>query len=772
MRTTLCLAVCIIVLESSLAAQPWRVDSTKIGGALQDSTGQIWGFGLHPNLGIYRWEGEKWLPISVAGMPNRIWPWAVARGPEGAIYFLWSDRATSLAVSRHQGSDSKLLVRFAGRLRDRPHIFVDPGGRIWITEQGRHIFRVTAAGKPECVYTIADNQYLEAGRPKSENWAFNPIYVTADGQDRVWFWSNSLAGKVDWASLAGVLVFDGVKFEHHPAIAGIAGKKFSVIDAADTQHMWIAVVDDQLYRVDTDAFAATPGVPEPGFTAFRDVQGVFRTPTKIYVVAGSNWQPVAERSGGGRFGTLWQGAGGTWTRLVNGLDMRPESFLQPSRPFLVTVDGLWVGAFGNGPWFLPARSAANQLIDWQYSYPFDGSEGLFQLPGGRLLIVSANQGSFAVRPANLLAAFQSPSDFSTLNPLRTLAQDARRHLWGVLSAGDSVLSEWDGRKWSEHPLPRSFPLAQSWDPNLDSSGRFWLPFRLAGGVGDPTPVISWNDPENFVSGSTTEGVHTFGTGFGTSPVIGFSEPGVSCKQTYESDTEVTCTLSLLPDVPGGSFDFIVTSRDYNGVPFDDGLGGIGTGIFDPARRTFQIYQAYDQALEAQLPLRGNLRLPSKFFKAPTFSSDGRIAYRETRSRLRYFDAGHWQEWTALDISHQANLEFLEPPFFDRAGNLAVHLQAQTWEFTHPKGWQPIAPEPNPAAVQEPAAPHLPVATCRTWIRRPKTVWEPSGSPRWAGSTGRLENNAWPNLGQLSASLLSMREDFRVSSPILRETLFC
>jgi streptogramin lyase len=700
------LLISVTCLAASLVAQSWRVDSTKIGGAMQDSSGRVWAFGIHPNLGVYGWEGENWLPVGLAGIPNRIWPWALARGPEGAVYFLWSDAAGALAVSRHQGTDSKLLVRFAGRLRDRPRIFVDPGGDIWITEQGRHIFRVTPQGKAECVYTIADNQYLEAGRPKSENWAFNPVLATADGRGRVWFWSESLAGRADWASLAGVLVFDGVKFEHHPDIAGIPDKKLSVIELADTQHMWLAVVDDQLYRVDTNTLAATPAVREPGFTAFRNVQRILQTPREAYLVAGSSWQPVPERSGGGRFGTLWQGVGGTWKRLVNGLDMRPESFQQPSRPFLATDDGLWVGAFGSGPWFMPARSGADRVIDWRYGTPLDGSEGLFQLPDGRLLILAANQASFAVKAGDLLAAFQSPSGFSTLNPLRTLAQDVRGHLWGILAPGDGALSEWDGRRWIDHPLPRSFPLALSWDPTLDSLGRIWLLFRSAGGRGDPTPVVAWNDPENFAAGSTTEGVDTFGTGFGTSPVVGFSKPGISCKQTYGSDTQITCVLAILPDVLGGSFDYVVTSRGYNGIPFDDGVGGAAAGIFDPVRRTFQTYAAYDQALEAQLPLRSNFHLPARFFKAPTFSSDGKTAYRETGSRLRCFEGGHWREWTTQDITGQPNLEFGEAPFFDRAGNLAVRLHGQTWEFTNQEGWRLAGAESNPSTGQEPPAPRF------------------------------------------------------------------
>jgi len=735
MRTMLRLVVCIIFLAPCLAAQPWRVDSTKIGGALQDSSGRVWGFGVHPNLGVYRWEGEKWLPISLPGVADKTWPWALALGPDGAVYVLWSDGAGNLAVSRHQGTDSKLLVRFASRLRDRPHIFVDPGGNIWITEQGRHIFRVTPEGKAECVYTIADDQFLAEGRPKSENWTFNPIYATADGRSRVWFWSDSLAGRADWASLQGVLVFDGVKFEHHAHLAGIPDKKFSVIEPDDAGHLWLAVVDDQLYRVDTNTLTAMP-VPEPSFPAFRNVQRIFQTHRETFLVAGSTWQPVPERSGEGRFGALWEGIGGTWKRLLNGLDMRPESFQQPSRPFLATDQGLWVGAFGNGPWFIPAGRGAKELIDWHYGYPFDGAEGLFQLADGRLLIVSANQGSLTVKPRDVLAGFQSPSDFSTLNPLRTLARDAQGHFWGILAAGDSALSEWDGRKWVQYPLPRSFPVAQSWDPTSDSLGRIWLPFRLAGGIGDRTPFITWSTPAFYPAGGN-EVANIFGINFGTSPLVSYSRRGITCSQTYASDTQITCNVTISPDDPAGSFVQTVTSQGYNGIPFDNGLGGSGEGIFDPKDRSFETYPTYDKAFEAQLLHRNEFHLPAKFFKAPVFAPDGRICYRETRSRVRYFDGERWREWSNHDIAGPQNVEFEEPPFFDRAGNLAVHLHGQTWEFNNQKGWHLIAPEPAPGADQESKPLHFSPTSPACGVEHVESIAQDRLGTFWFTSRGQV-----------------------------------
>jgi hypothetical protein len=67
--------------------------------------------------------------------------------------------------------------------------------------------------------------------------------------------------------------------------------------------------------------------------------------------------------------------------------------------------------------------------------------------------------------------------------------------------------------------------------------------------------------------------------------------------------------------------------------------------------------------------------------------------------VRYFDGEHWQEWSTQDVSGLDRLEFEQPPFFDRAGNLAVNLHSQTWEFTTSKGWNPTASEPSPGADQ-------------------------------------------------------------------------
>ncbi len=473
MCTLLRSIICFLFLAPSLAAQPWRVDSTKITDALQDSEGWVWGFAYYAGSGLYSWEGDAWKPLGAVGFPGNAWPVALARGPDGAVYCLWNIDQQTHAVTWHKGTSSKLLTRFTGHLADRPLIFVDQSKTVRLTEDGRDIFRVSPQGKVERVYTIANNQFLEDGRPENDQSGFNPVYATADARGRIWYWSDCLAGGINIASLEGVLIFDGGKFEHHPRIAGLPDKKLSIVAPDDADHMWMAVADDQLYKVDINTLAATP-VPQPYPQAFRYVQNIFHINQETYLVSGSVWQAVPERSGDGRSGALWRLRNGKWERLVNGLDMRPAPAQQMLRPLLSTEAGLWVGAFGNGPWFIPSGQGKRSLIDWHYHFPLDGSEGLFQLQDGRLLIVSANQGSIVLKPADLLAAFQSPPEVTTLNPLRPLIQDVRGHILGMLATDDNALSDWDGRTWTDHALPTGFDPAHFWALGEDSLDRIWM----------------------------------------------------------------------------------------------------------------------------------------------------------------------------------------------------------------------------------------------------------------------------------------------------------
>ena len=472
MRTPHGFLIGITCFAASLAAQPWRVDPAKLRGAGQDSTGQVWAIGYAPSLGLYRWEDDKWISV-VVGLPRTAQPMAITGGSDGAVYCVWSTGEDTHSLTWHQGTHSKELARFTGPLANSPSIFADTHGNVWITEMGPHIYRVTPEGKAECVYTIPDDEYIAFGPTRGPRRMFNPVYATADAQGRIWFWSGGVALRTNLLSLQGLLIFDGESFRSYPHPAGVSYEKVSALEPDDPEHMWMSLVDNQLYRLDTKTLTAV-AVPDPEPGAFRYVQRVFQVSGVTYVVSIPPVGPVPEPSGEGRFGVLWRLSNGEWKRVVNGLDMRPQIPQDPLRPFLATPAGCWVGAYGTGPWFIPSGSGEPVHIDWHYDFPLDESEGLFQLPDKRLLLVDSNRGSIAVNTADLLAAYQSPPEIRTLNPLRPFIQDGRGHLWGILSSGDKVLSEWDGKSWSGHPLALVIINPPRYSFATDSQDHIWI----------------------------------------------------------------------------------------------------------------------------------------------------------------------------------------------------------------------------------------------------------------------------------------------------------
>jgi streptogramin lyase len=474
MRTLQRLLFCVICLAPSLAAQSWQVDTTRLSAWAEDSTGQVWGIGAMMGSNLYRWEGDKWNTVAVDAVSSPYGPSALASGPDGGVYCLWSAGEAEHVVTWHKGSASKVLAHFTGDInRFFPSIFIDPKMNIWITEAGIHIYRITPDGKAECAYTIDYDRHPYSNLPSGARLNFDSVYATADGQGRVWFWSGRRGGGGGVPSLQGILIFDGKNFDLHANLFDASVRRFSAVEPDDAEHMWVAAERSHLYRVDTNTLIAE-AVPEPASNAFRFVQGIYHAGRDTYILSTDESLPVAERTGEGRIGVLWRRHGGEWKRVVNGIDMRPQILNDSPRSFLTTPAGLWLGAYGTGPWFIPAGAGEPAHIDWRYGYSLNGSEGLMALPDGRLLVIWPTHGSTAIKPADLLAAFQSPTDVQALNPLRVFAPDRQNHLWGFLSGDRKVISEWDGKTWTDHPLPEDFEPMRFWAFGMDSLDRVWL----------------------------------------------------------------------------------------------------------------------------------------------------------------------------------------------------------------------------------------------------------------------------------------------------------
>ena len=644
MRTMQQLLLCIIVLSASLAAQPPHVDSTRLNAWAQDSTGQAWGMGALMGGGLYHWEADKWTAVPVDGISGEFSPAALAGGPDGAVYCLWSAGEASHAVTWHKGPVSKVLAHFGGDInRFSPEIFVDLNKNIWITEEGIHIYRIASDGKAECAYTIEYDHRVESNLPHGARLNFDSVHATADGQGRVWFWSGRRGGGGGVPSLQGILIFDGKSFDLHPNLPGPPVRRYAAIEPDGPDHMLLAGDRDHLYRVDTRTLT-TEAVPEPAPNAFRFVQKIFHAGGATYVLSAEGSVPVAERSGEGRIGTLWRLQDGDWKRVLNGIDMRPQILTDSERSFRATPAGLWLGAYGTGPWFIPAGPGDPVHIDWRHGYSLDGSEGLLTLADGRLIVAVAGHGSTSFQSADLLTSVQSPANVRTFNPLRILVPDQKSHLWGFLSGERKVISEWDGKTWTDHALPEDFDPLRFWNYGLDSQDRIWLLYNRCQG-----PVT----------------------------------------------------------------------------------------ILNPRRGNVEIYPDFSAALQAQLPNRANFQLHGDRFTVSTITPDGRIGYRDPCMQAHYFDGQAWQTWRPQDIATPRRGNFEGPAFFDQAGNFAVNVQGQTWEFTKAEGWRVTKFERGFGTDQERMVHHAPPPPPGCEISNPESVAQDRLGTYWLTSQGQL-----------------------------------
>ena len=69
MRTLLHWTIAMTLVVPRVAAQPWRVDPTRISQAAQDGTGQVWGITYAGSPGLHRWEDDSWKSVAVTGVP-------------------------------------------------------------------------------------------------------------------------------------------------------------------------------------------------------------------------------------------------------------------------------------------------------------------------------------------------------------------------------------------------------------------------------------------------------------------------------------------------------------------------------------------------------------------------------------------------------------------------------------------------------------------------------------------------------------------------------
>ncbi len=459
----------ILVPSCTLVSQLLPLEESPVKDAAQDADGQVWAI-LSRRSELVIWQKGRWNPAPMPDEVRELYPQFLGKAVDGGALCAWGSGDGSIQMlTRHRGLRSRVVSGF-DPVSNAAQLFADARGNFWLTGEGKDIYRVSSAGEAAPGYSIATAQLHTYGRELQQ---YNPVCATSDGKGRVWIWSDTLAGGINLASLRGILIFDGEQFVHHPTLDGLPDKKFSVVEKLDDQHIWLAVEEDGLYQVDIQTLTAQR-VPDPAPGAFCYVQKIFRVDGDWYVVAGEMWLPVADRGGHGLSGVLWRLRDGRWQKIINGIDKRVEYRRHLNRPWFRAEEGLWVGSFGSGPWFVPADGSNPMQLDWRLGVPLVDTQRLFRLNDRMVMAMDFEHGTLAANIEDLLIPPRVLPKVMTLKPYRPLVRDSKGGIWGVISTGSRSLSKWDGSKWLEHPLPAEFDPVPTAYLCTDSLTRIWL----------------------------------------------------------------------------------------------------------------------------------------------------------------------------------------------------------------------------------------------------------------------------------------------------------
>lgn len=365
------------------------VDQTRITMTAQDADGMVWAVGFGFAGGVYRWEGHHWARAAVQSEGS--FPLGIWKGPSGGVMVAWQQMPGGVAIMWYPGDESKLLgmlpAEAAPRVFSTPRIFPAPSDSLWITANDGWIYHLGQDGRVKPAYTFPPGEFSPYIHPPGRPAMYTPLEATSDGQDRTWFWVGSGWRFPNWRPLEGFLIYDGHSFVHHRAITGLPDATVSFLGVADEKRLWAGILRDGLYSIDTVKLEAHR-IPEPEPGAFERITKIFQVGKDAYVVAYPFSEPVAETPAHRLSSTLWRLWKGRWQKALTGIDDIPDAAIASSRPWLSTPEGIWLGSAGAGLWFIPSRSRAPQLVDWQRGFPLDSAIRLYALADGRMLAVS------------------------------------------------------------------------------------------------------------------------------------------------------------------------------------------------------------------------------------------------------------------------------------------------------------------------------------------------------------------------------------------------
>ncbi len=431
--------------------------------AAQDRAGCLWAFSRAEYGRVYRFDGRQWEEQAApADALAHAMPAKVAVMADGSVACLWRIDDQTLAVTRHLGREKARLVgTCAGRIEGsglQTTPLADSHNRLWITGKFPQVYRVDDAG----VHLAHEVTPEELDAPKLAKQGYNEIQAVEDGLGRVWVWSGPMAS--NWATLRGVLVLDGEKAERRDPCATLKkGAKILTLARADERHLWMSVRSDGVYRLDVESLALER-LPDPAPDALCCVHEMFVAGSDLYAVEHDTGAPASPPE------ILWRWRDGTWQQVLPELDTHFNAWY--SRPWLPVNEGLLVGAYAAGPWFIP-RQGPPAPLSWRSGFPVEDVRTLTRLPDGTFFAIGHSakifHGALSLPPRD-----QENPRIVPVNSESGWTPDADGRPWIVLRDSPGALSGWDGEKWAAYPIPGAEKMFRVTTPLADAEGRLWV----------------------------------------------------------------------------------------------------------------------------------------------------------------------------------------------------------------------------------------------------------------------------------------------------------
>jgi hypothetical protein len=622
MRTAiLALVICAACLRLSAQIQTYQTGTwPAIRLAAQESGGLIHAAGSGEDSGEWilseDWQpgdNSPWKPWVSSNTSNAV-PQSMETAADGSVVSIWTNKSEGGIFVLSQRGNTGVVPQISGLAgpTEFTTVLVDSKSNLWVTEDALNIYRVATNQDRTLVHVITDREL----RPGSEGTYRLPVSMVEDARGRIWFWSSRPSSD----DSHGVLIYENGAVTHRPALEGVPEGLISVIAPLNGAELWLAVSDNGIYSVNLDTLQGVR-VADPETNAFRTVQHIFSVGEDRYVITGSD----AEFNKDGLLGVLWRRRGGNWTKLIDGLDAKTPDVQFEDRRWSVTKEGLWLGSFGMGGWFVPVDDRPPFAINWQVNSPIDSINRWFQLKGRQMLGLQFGRGAIVADPALLTQPPARTPSAIVLHTDSPLLQTDDGHVFSFLPGRQRMLSEWEGRSWHDYPLPEHFEPGTPHNCIMDSLNRIWW-------------VNFSSSPE------------------GDSPTYVFD----STSQHFEVDSNYASAFQAqAPHQPGLRLRAI-EQPEYSRYP--------------SASLAFGVYLS-------------GWAVPRNGDSGASVSADGRIGF-EYAGWIYYFNDTGWQKWEVTKIS-QPEPGIYPPVnvFFASDGSLAFEMDDVTWSFSEAQGWR-------------------------------------------------------------------------------------